>query len=335
MADIHRPRRGSLAFSPRKRAKSQIPRTRSWAAGDDKSRMGGFAGYKAGMTHIMMVDDKPNSLTEGMEISVPVTVLETPPINIAALRVYEKYNGGVRVAGETWAEKLDPILARSMIVPKNKKGQSLEDIKAQVDKTEEVRLIAHTNPAHLTGVPKKKPDLMEIQVNGGSVADQFEQAKGLLGTQVPVSSVFEVGETVDVSAITKSKGIQGPVKRWGTALQKRKHSRGGKLRHIGNLGPWHPHRVRWTVPLMGQTGYHQRTEFNKRILAMGSEAEKVTPDGGFLGYGVVRGEYVLIKGSVPGPSKRLVRMRRAIRPKDTTVKIPEILYTSTDSKQGS
>lgn len=335
MANIHRPRRGSLAFSPRKRAKSQIPRTRSWAAGEDVAKMSGFAGYKAGMTHIIMIDDKPNSLTEGMEISVPVTVLETPPINVAALRVYTKYNGGVRAAGEAWADKLDPSLARSITVPKNNKGLSIESLGAQIDNMEEVRLITYTNPAILAGVPKKHPDLMEIEVNGGSVAEQFELAKELLGTQIPMSSVFELGEIVDVSAITRGKGTQGPVKRWGIALQKGKHSRGGKRRHIGNLGPWNPHHVRWTVPLMGQTGYNQRTEFNKRILAIGSNGEEITPVGGIPGYGEVQGEYVLIKGSVPGPSKRLVRMRRALRPKDATIRTPQVLYISTDSKQGS
>lgn len=334
MATIHRPRRGSLAFSPRKRAKSQVPRTRYWAAGEEKARMDGFAGYKAGMTHIIMIDDKPNSLTEGMEISVPVTILETPPLSIAALRVYEKYNGGVRAAGEAWSDKLDPSLARSITVPKNKRGAALDEIGAIIEDMEELRLIAHTNPKLLTGVPKKNPDLMEIQLNGGSIKDQFELAKNILGSSVPISSIFDPGSIIDVSAITKGKGVQGPVKRWGINLQKRKHSRGGKRRHIGNLGPWNPHHVRWTVPLLGQMGYHQRTEFNKRVLAIGSDGSAITPEGGFPGYGVVRGEYAIVSGSVPGPSKRLVRMRSAVRAKDADLKTPQVLYVSTDSKQG-
>jgi len=296
--------------------------------------MDGFAGYKAGMTHLIMIDDKPNSLTEGMEISVPVTILETPPLSIAALRVYEKYNGGIRAAGEAWSEKLDPYLARSITVPKNSRGASLEDIRAKIDDMQELRLIAHTNPKLLTGVPKKNPDLMEIQVNGGTIADQFELACGLLGSQVPFSSIFGLGSIIDVTAITKGKGVQGPVKRWGINLQKRKHARGGKRRHIGNLGPWNPHHVRWTVPLLGQMGYHQRTEYNKRVLAIGSDGSEITPEGGFTGYGIIRGEYAVISGSVPGPTKRLVRMRTAVRAKDADLKTPQVLYVSTDSKQG-
>ena len=149
------------------------------------------------MTHIIMVDDRPKSLTEGMEISMPVTVVETPPISVAALRVYEKYNGGVRAAGEAWAETLDPYLARSITVPTNKKGHTLESIGAKIDEMEEVRLIVHTNPSLLTGVPSKTPDLMEIQVTGGSIGDQFDFAKEVLGTKIPITSVFDVGEIID------------------------------------------------------------------------------------------------------------------------------------------
>jgi large subunit ribosomal protein L3 len=334
MPTIHRPRRGSLAFSPRKRAKSEVPRTRSWTTGGDKAGMGGFAGYKAGMTHVIMIDDRPKSLTEGMEISVPVTVVETPPMNIAALRVYENYNGGLRAAGEIWAEELDKDLTRAICVPKSQRGTSSNDIGNLIDRATEIRIIAHTRPRLITGVPKKKPDLMEVMITGGTIPEQFEFARDLLGTQVPISSVFGLGEMTDVSAVTKGKGTQGPVKRWGIMLQKRKHSRGGKLRHIGNLGPWKPSRVRWTVPLMGQTGYHQRTEFNKRILAIGTDGGEITPAGGFPDYGVVRNDYILIKGSIPGPLKRLVRIRRAVRPKYTTMGEPEILYTSLESKQG-
>lgn len=85
---------------------------------------------------------------------------------------------------------------------------------------------------------------------------------------------------------------------------------------------------------MGQTGYHQRTEFNKRILKIGSDGEEVTPEGGFINYGLVRGDYVLIKGSVPGPSKRLIRLRDPIRAKKADLGEPNILHISRESKQG-
>nr|QNO44840.1 50S ribosomal protein L3 [Methanosarcinales archaeon ANME-2c ERB4] len=123
------------------------------------------------------------------------------------------------------------------------------------------------------------------------------------------------------------------MKRWGVQLQKGKHSRTGKKRHIGNLGPWTPHYVRRTVPLMGQTGYYQRTEFNKRIFKIGSDGTEVTPDGGFINYGIVKNGYVMIRGSVPGPSKRLIRMRPPIRGK-LPLDAPAINYISKESHQG-
>ena len=81
-------------------------------------------------------------------------------------------------------------------------------------------------------------------------------------------------------------------------------------------------------------GYHQRTEFNKSLMAIGTDGMEITPAGGFPGYGVVRNQYVLIKGSLPGPIKRLVRMRSAIRPAGSFVKAPQFLYVSKESKQG-
>jgi large subunit ribosomal protein L3 len=333
MAKIHRPRRGSLAFSPRKRAKSEVPRIRSWSQ-EDKARMAGFAGYKAGMTHVMMIDDRPRSLTEGMEISVPVTVLEVPPMNVIAVRAYENYNGGLRPIGETWAENLSPDLARALTVPKKTRGTTLGDLQALGDDIADVRIIAHTNPMLITGVPKKAPELMEMPINGGSMAERMKFASSLLGQQVPITSVFELGDLVDASAVTKGKGTQGPVRRWGIAIQKRKHARTGKKRHVGNLGPWHPSHISWRVPQLGQMGYHQRTEFNKRLMFIGTDGAEINPDGGFPGYGLVRNQYVLIKGSLPGPIKRLVRMRHAIRPGNNFVKQPSFLYVSKESKQG-
>jgi len=75
MARHHQPRKGSVAFSPRKRSAKETPRIKSWPMADEP-RLLGLAGYKVGMTHVMMVDNTKNSPTEGMEISTPVTILK-------------------------------------------------------------------------------------------------------------------------------------------------------------------------------------------------------------------------------------------------------------------
>lgn len=334
MGHIHRPRRGSLAYSPRKRAKNEVPRIRSWAADGEKAGISGFAGYKAGMTHIMMIDDRPKSLTEGMEISMPVTVVEVPPMNVVAVRAYEMYNGGKRPAGEMWAENLDSELSRAMTLPKKTRGMSADDLAAITNRITDVRIIAHTNPKLVKGIPKKMPELMEMPLSNGTSAQRLEIARSMLGQQVPVSSVFGLGDLLDVTAVTKGKGTQGPVRRWGIMIAKRKHARTGKKRHVGNLGPWHPSHISWRVPQLGQMGYHQRTEFNKRLMAIGNDGSEITPEGGFPGYGEVNNQYVLIKGSLPGPVNRLIRMRKAIRPGQNFVKAPSFLYVSKESKQG-
>ena len=337
MASIHRPKRGSLAFSPRKRAKSHIPRFRAWPEATGEPRLQSFAGYKVGMTHIIMVDDIKNSLTQGMEISVPVTVIETPAIRVAAVRAYAEDSFGEKAIAEAWAAELDPELKRRIHLPVAEHvDETLETIGKLIEegKVSDIRAVTYTLPKSLTGVPKKTPDIMESGISARGLNTKFEFAKSILGTLVSVTDVFKTGILVDTAAITIGKGTQGPVKRWGIQLQKGKHSRQGSLRQIGTLGPWHPAHVSWRVPQMGQMGYHQRTEFNKRILKIGSNGAEVTPDGGFLNYGLIRGDYVLIKGSVPGPSKRLIRLRDPIRAKKADLGEPNILHISRESKQG-
>jgi large subunit ribosomal protein L3 len=338
MPNLHRPRRGSLAFSPRKRAKRQVPVIRSWPEGNGESKIGGFAGYKVGMTHVNMIDDIPKSLTENMEISIPVTVLEVPAIKIAAIRVYGKPETyGTKILCEAWSTELDPTLFKKIFIPKRKDTKNaLSKIETLVEEGQvnNINLICYTLPSKISGVPKKKPDLMENRVIGGDIKPRLEYAKSVLGTSINISDIFNPGDMIDVSAITKGKGTQGPVKRWHINLMKHKHSRQGSLRQIGTLGPWNPSRVNWRVPQLGQTGYHQRTEYNKRILKIGEDGNDITPAGGFLNYGIVKNNYILVKGSVPGPKKRLIRLRPAIRAKIKNTVTPQILNISVESRQG-
>ena len=335
MSHPHRPRRGSIAYSPRIRARSEIPRVRAWPMKKEAKLMG-FAGYKAGMTHVIMTDDVPNSLTSGMEISIPVTILEAPPMKVAAIRVYKNTTYGAAAIAEAWTTELDKELNRAMAVPKK---HDLPAALAKIDQlirdgiAKDLRVIMYTLPEKVTGIPKKKPEIMENNIGGTELKARFEYAKTLLGKAVNISDVFANGDIIDVLAITTGKGTQGPVKRWGIQLQKSKHSRAGSVREVGTLGAWHPSHVSWRVPQMGQTGYHQRTEFNKRVMQIGKDGKTVTPEGGILNYGIVRNDYIIIKGSVPGPAKRLVRMRPAIRQKKT-LPAPELTYVSLESKQG-
>jgi len=327
-----RPRRGSLAFSPRKRAKDIIPRIRSWPDYEGEPKLLGFAGYTAGMTHVIMIDDRKNSPAYGEEIVVPVTVIECPPLKVAGIRVYRETVYGLQIAGEVWTTELDEYLGRRLNLPK-KINTDVEKLK-EIEDIAEVRVITYTQPYKITGVPKKVPDVMEQKVGGSDINAVLDYAISKLGKEVRISEVFSEGAFIDVIAITKGKGFQGPVKRWGVITLDAKHARSSKHRRVGTLGPWTPHRVRWTVPQAGQMGFHQRTEYNKRIIKIGENGEEITPKGGFVHYGVIRSEYVLVSGSVPGPVKRLIRMRGAIRPPKAVYEGINIVYISRSSKQG-
>lgn len=339
MARIHRPDRGSRAFSPRKRAKSHVPKLKSCPIIEGQQKLQEFAGYKAGMTHVIMVDDVKNSKTFGSEISVPVTIVETPEISIAAIRIYtNEDNVCNRVKTEIWSDKLKPELSKRINIPsKVSKFEELDkniQILIESNIVSEVKVIVYTNPKLISGIPKKIPDIMEMHINGSSIREKYDFAKSILGTNIKFNDVFSEGSIIDTSSITKGKGTQGPVKRWGISLMKGKHSRQGSLRQIGNLGPRGVSRVFWLTPQMGQTGYHQRTEYNKRILKIGFDGSEVTPEGGIINYGKVSGDYILIQGSIPGPSKRLIRMRFPIRCKKAITGHPKILHISTKSQQG-
>ena len=326
MAKRHRPRRGSLAYSPRKRARSETCRIKREERVEGK-KLQGFAGYKAGMTHLMLTDDYAHSQTKGMEIAVPATIIETPPMRVVGFRLYKMTSYGRRAVKEVWVNGGAGSEAAGAL-------SSLEAVLEKADDTHvfSLRLIAATKPEAVSALPKKKHELMEIKMSD-KVESDLNYAKELIGKDLKVTDVVKPGDFVDVTAITRGKGTQGPVKRWGVMIQNAKAQRSGRGRHVGAIGGWRPRRVRWRVPQMGQTGYHQRTEYNKRVMKIGSSDEAITPKGGFVRYGTVTNEYLVLKGSVPGPKKRLVRISPSIRP-HPRLGMPEIITISSRSQQG-
>lgn len=335
MTRHHQPRKGSVAFSPRKRASKQSPRIKSWPQ-VDKTGLLGFAGYKVGMTHVKLTDNRKNSPTEGMEISTPVTILEVPPVTVMGIRAYTKTTSGLKTMMDVMASELSKELFRKIRLPEEYDTDSkLSELNENIDDIFDIRVLIHTNPKNAS-VPKKKPEIIECGLGGATVSEKLEYATNILGTEINVADIFSDGEHIDSVAITKGKGFQGPVKRWGVRIQYGKAARSSKGRHVGSLGPWSPERTMWTVPQAGQMGYHKRTEYNKKILKIGdaSEVDSVNPDGGFVKYGLVKNNFVVVKGSLPGPTKRLVILRKAMRPHRKHDDAPEISYISTASKQG-
>ncbi|MEM0340674.1 MAG: 50S ribosomal protein L3 [Acidilobaceae archaeon] len=339
----HAPRRGSLGFSPRKRAARLVPRVKSWPkVNTNRPTLLAFLGYKAGMTHVFIVDEMPTSPTFGKEIFVPVTVVETPPMIALAVRLYGRdSNRGLYTLGEAWVSPPSELEIERKIstFSSGNTEESLRKLESLLPKAVDVRLILASQPKLTGGLEKKKPDLLEVKVGGvGDINVLFDYAVSKLGKEIRVNEVFSAGMLVDVIGVTKGKGFQGVIKRWGVKElprwhKHRKGSRSGPGARFSAVGTW------WEAPQAGQMGYHRRTEYNKKILTIGFNGFEITPAGGFLHYGLVRSDYVVLAGSVFGPPKRPVVLRWPIRPPKQYLVHgalqPKIVYTSLESKQGA
>ncbi len=315
MVRTSKPKAGSRAFWPRKRARRIYPKMRAVSERKEAKPLI-FAGYKAGMTQVSFIESR-KGVKHGQHIVKPVTILEVPSLVVAGFKTYSKDAYGLKESGCFLAEKLDKNLKRKTSVPKKNSGKKASE------NVFDVRLLVHTQPKSAFG--KKKPELFEVDLSG-SVEAKLKYAQEKLGQEIKVEDAFKEGEYIDVKAVTTGKGFQGPVKRYGIVIRSRKNT--GKKRHVGSLGPYHPARVLpGKIPYAGQHGFQTRTELNKRIIQIGSG--NVTPKGGFLHYGVVNGPYLLVEGSVPAPKKRLVMFRKALRtPIEEPVKVDSILLNS-------
>ena len=340
---FERPRHGSLGFLPRKRARRHRGRVKAFPK-DDPSKaphLTAFLAYKAGMTHILRDVDKPGSKAHKKEVVEAVSILESPPIRVVGVVGYVETPQGLRALTTVWAEHLNDEVRRRFYKNwyKSKKKAFSRYVKKYADGQKEidselarikqycqvVRVIAHTQIRKIK-IGQKRAHMMEIQVNGGSVEDKVGFATGLFEKEVPVDAVFAQNEMIDVIGVSKGRGYEGVVTRWGCTRLPRKSHRG--LRKVACIGAWHPAKVQYSVPRAGQNGYHHRTEMNKKVykigkgIASGVENNAVTdfdlteksinPVGGWPHYGLVREDYIMLKGCVIGPKKRVITLRKAL-----------------------
>lgn len=265
---------------------------------------------------------------------------------------------GLRSLTTVWAEHLSDEIKRRFYknwyrskkkaftkYPKQHSENSGASITRELERMKKyctvVRVLAHTQISK-TPLKQKKAHLMEIQVNGGSIADKVDFGKGLFEKPVEIGSVFEQDEMIDAIAVTKGHGVQGVTARWGTKKLPRKTHKG--LRKVACIGAWHPSHVQWTVARAGQMGYHHRTQPNLKVYRIGKGGDEgnasteydvskkqITPYvsilfvcyvfqgltcfhsmGGFVHYGTVNNDFLLIKGAVPGVKKRVITLRKSM-----------------------
>ncbi|MSS74110.1 50S ribosomal protein L3 [Candidatus Pacearchaeota archaeon] len=295
MSKLSRPRYGSLQFWPRVRAEKFLPSV-NWSVVSGDS-LKGFIAYKAGMATAIVKDGTPKSMTPGKKLAVPVTVLEVPPMKIYSVRFYKK-----GIVSQEFVVSNDRDLKRVVRVAKSPVNVSLLD---SVKDFDEIRAIVYSIPRHI-GI-KKTPDLAEVAVGG---KDKLAVVKNLIGKELNLSDFWK-GDLVDVRGLTKGKGLSGPVERFGISLKAHKSEKG--RRKPGSLGPWHPARVIFRVPLSGQLGMFTRVHYNLKVLSSGMSGEKIFSKP-FKQYGFVKGQYLLVHGSVQGPAMRQILVTQPIRP---------------------
>ena len=185
---------------------------------------------------------------------------------------------------------------------------------------------------HIAGIAKKTPEIFEIGL-GGSITDKFNFIKDKLSKEVAVSDVFKEGEMLDVTSVSKGKGFQGPLKRFG--IKKRHHKSEKSIRNPGSLGAWcgQAHMM-YRVAHAGQMGYQQRTELNKLLMKISNNASEVNPAGGFVKNSPVKSTFILLKGCVSGAKKRMIVFSKPRRADPRSTNEPlEITSISTISQQ--
>ncbi len=140
-------------------------------------------------------------------------------------------------------------------------------------------------------------------------------SKYSLGQELTVE-VFEEGEMVDVSGVSKGKGFQGVIKRYNQSRGPMGH---GSQYHrgVGSLGTMRPMRVFKGKKLPGHMGHEAVTMQNLEVVA-------VMPDE----------NVILIKGNVPGPKKSLVIIKSAIKKPNVKMAKQELVsYEALEAKE--
>jgi len=364
------PRCGSLGFLPRKRTKHVHGKIKSFPKDDASAdpHFTAFCGYKAGMTHIVRDVDKPGSKLHKKEAAEAVTIIECAPMMCVGFVGYVESTQGLRAQTTVWAAHLSDEVrrrfyknwyrAKKKAFTKYAKAYYNEDktvsdkvqteIKRAKDYCQVIRAICHTQVSKVK-IGQKKAHISEIQINGGSVAQKVDFVVKMFEQPVTVSSVFAENEMIDTIGVTKGRGFEGVIHRWGCSRLARKTHRG--LRKVACIGAWHPQRVKFQTPRSGQLGCYHRTEINKKIYKMGKNLKEdpnnamtendlteksITPLGGFPHYGFVTEDYLMIKGAVVGVKKHLITMRKSLLAQTSRTALEQInlKFIDTSSKFG-
>lgn len=109
--------------------------------------------------------------------------------------------------------------------------------------------------------------------------------------------VFEAGDKIDVSGISKGKGFAGAIKRWNSARSRMSHGGGPVHRSPGSSGACaSPARVFKSKHMPGHMGAEKVTIQNLEVVRVDAERN-----------------LLLIKGAIPGPKGGLVTVKESLK----------------------
>ncbi|OWK03754.1 RPL3, partial [Cervus elaphus hippelaphus] len=343
------PRHGSLGFLPRKRSSRHRGKVKSFPK-DDSSKpvhLTAFLGYKAGMTHIVREVDRPGSKVNKKEVVEAVTIVETPPMVIVGIVGYVETPRGLRTFKTIFAEHISDECKRRFYKNWHKskkkaftkyckkwqdvdgKKQLERDFSSMKKYCQVIRVIAHTQ-MRLLPLRQKKAHLMEIQVNGGTVAEKLDWARERLEQQVPVNQdgkLIKNNASTDYDLSDKSinplhPAAVGTVRLWGRAS-------------CSVMRPWNE---RW-AQRPSQTAEVFLAAFLLRtalVRWLSWAHQDLGVRGGFVHYGEVTNDFVMLKGCVVGTKKRVLTLRKSllVQTKRRALEKIDLKFIDTTSKFG-
>ena len=139
----------------------------------------------------------------------------------------------------------------------------------------------------------------KIGVPAQKVLKEFklESADAMTVGSVVTCDVFQAGDKIDVSGVSKGHGFTGVIKRWNHHRLKETHGVGPVHREPGSMGAIsNPSRVFKGKNLPGQWGHENVTVLNLEVVRVDKERNAS-----------------LVKGAVPGPVKGIVTIRNSVK----------------------
>ncbi len=147
-----------------------------------------------------------------------------------------------------------------------------------------------------------KPELGHLNKAGGSLVSHLKEFRlddieGIEVGDVLTADVFEEGDRVDVTGISKGKGYAGVIKRWNAQRTPTTHGGGPVHRHAGSMGSTSsPSRIFKGKIGAGHLGVEQVTVQNLDVV-------KVDPELNLIA----------VCGAVPGPKGGIVYIKNTVK----------------------